>query len=378
MSFKRQDIERLYGSPFVDGNSIELLWKGREAFGRIFDSVKEAKNFICLEFYIFRNDDTGIELSEILKEKVKEGVEVYLLYDYLGSFGTPISFWRELKSRGIKVRASHPLRWTSPNGFMHRDHRKLVIIDGHTAFTGGLNIADEYRGIHLRKKEPWRDTGIVIKGPEVTALLKTFKKAWIQWAKEPVGYSSLPEKAGDLPVITIFAHSSRGRRRMRRLIYYSINHAEKDICLTTAYFTPSRRMLETLEMAQKRGVRVRLLLPGESDVPPAHYASRASYERLLRAGVEIYNYKGQVLHAKSYIFDSCWSIVGSANLDFQSLRWNDEGNVGILDEGFAKEMIDIFEDDLGHSIQIIEKDWQKRPFKEKLKERFFSLFRRWL
>lgn len=378
MPFIRQDIEKLYGSAFVDGNSIELLWRGREAFERIFDSVRSAKNLICLEFYIFRNDATGIELSEILKEKVKEGVGVYLLYDHVGSFGTPRSFWRELKSRGIKVRASRPFKWIPPVGFMHRDHRKLVIIDGHTAFTGGLNIADEYRGIHLRKKEPWRDTGIVIKGPEVTALLKTFKKAWIQWGGEPFEHSSLPEVQGNLPIIAIFAHSSRGRRRMRRLIYYSINHAQKDICLTTAYFTPSRRMLETLEMAQKRGVRVRLLLPGESDMPPAHYASRASYERLLKAGVEIYNYYGQVLHAKSYIFDSCWAIIGSANLDFQSLRWNDEGNVGILDEGFAHKMINIFEDDIGHSVRILEKDWQKRPFKEKLKERFFSLFRRWL
>ncbi|MDP2167388.1 MAG: phospholipase D-like domain-containing protein [Thermodesulfovibrionales bacterium] len=377
MTFTREGIEKLYGSPFAGGNSVELLWRDREAFERIFNVIRDAKEFICLEFYIFRNDDTGAELSEILKEKAKEGVGVYLLYDHLGSFGTPSSFWEELKKSGIKVSASHPFRLTSPIGYMHRDHRKLIIVDGSTAFIGGINIANEYRGIHIRRKEPWRDTGIIIKGPSAFGLLKTFKAAWQTWAGKPFTEELRePGHYGELPVMAIFAHSNRGRRKMRRLLYYSINHAKKDICLTTAYFTPGRRMIETLEAAVKRGARVRLLVPGISDVPAAYHAARAFFGRLLKAGVEIYSYQGQILHAKAYVFDGLWSIVGSANLDFQSLRWNDEGNAGILDEGFGKQMIEIFDADLKHSNPVDMESWKRRPFSDKLKERFFSLFRK--
>jgi len=376
VAFTREGIGRLYKAPFVEGNGVELLSGGRETFQRIFGAVESARKLLCLEFYIFRNDETGVELSEILKKKAAEGVGVYILYDHVGSFGTPLGFWKALREAGVEVKASHPFSWRHPGGYFHRDHRKLVIIDGHTAFTGGLNIANEYRGIHLRRKEPWRDTGLIVKGPGASALLETFTKAWAHWGGRPFPMPPYAGREGSLPLIPIFASSGRGRRRMRRLLYYSINHAEKEICLTTAYFTPSKRMIETLEAAVKRGVRVRLLVPGESDVPAAYYAGRAFFERLLAAGAEIYNYYGQVLHAKSYVFDRAWSIAGSANLDFQSLRWNDEGNVGILDEGFAGQMLATFEEDLVRSTRISLDEWRRRPFSAKLKERFFSLFRR--
>jgi cardiolipin synthase len=376
-SFIEDEIEKIHGSAFVGGNSVELLSRGREAFQSIFDSIKGAREIVCLEFYIYRNDETGTELAELLKAKASEGVRVHLLYDHLGSFGTPRKFWSALRRAGVHVRASRPFKWSSPMEYIHRDHRKLLIVDGHTAFTGGLNIANEYRGLHLRRREPWRDTGIIIRGPAALALMETFKKAWLTSHGENLEHP--PEAVADrgrLPVIPIFAHSSKGRRRMRRLLYYSINHATRDIYLTTAYFTPSRRMVETLVAAVKRGVRVSLLVPGESDVMAAHYAARAFFTRLLRAGVQIYNYMGKVLHAKTYIFDGCWSVVGSANLDFQSLRWNDEGNVGILDSGFAEEMIRLFREDLEHSIQIDMNAWLRRSWCEKVKERFFSAFRR--
>ena len=179
-----------------------------------------------------------------------------------------------------------------------------------------------------------------------------------------------------LPVIPIFASSAKGRRRMRKLLYYSIANAKESIFLTTAYFTPSRRMLDCLEEAVRRGVEVKLLLPGLSDVPAAYYTARAFFARLLKAGVRVFEYQGEVLHAKSYIFDGCWSVVGSANLDFQSLRWNDEGNVGILNEGFGRKMTSVFNEDLAHSVEIREEEWLKRPLWEKIKERFFALFRR--
>ena len=377
-SFTRKAIQKVYGTPFTDGNNVKLLWKNKELFYTIFDSVKNARELICLEFYIFRNDETGNELAEILKQKASEGVKVYILHDHFGSFGTPIKFWKSLKKAGICIRASHPFKWTSPFQYVYRDHKKLILIDGIKAFTGGLNIANEYRGYHrFKKKGGWRDTGIFLEGPIAKRLLDIFKESWKIWKGTSVHFTKNVEQlAGGLPVLPIFTSSAKGRRRMRKLLYYSINQSRKSIYLTTAYFTPSIRMLQVLENAVSRGVDVKLLLPGKSDVLAAHYAGRAFFTKLLKAGVEIYNYEGEILHAKTAVFDEMWSIIGSSNLDFQSLRRNDEGNVGIIDTGFGKQMTEIFTEDLNQSKKITLDIWLKRPFLEKIKEKFFAMFRR--
>lgn len=378
-SFTTKSIETIFEEEFSFVTTAQLLWKGSESFDIIYNSIRDAKLFICLQFYIFRNDDTGIKLSELLQQKRKEGISVYILYDHFGSFGTPRSFWKDMKKAGIQVRASHPFKWTAPFRYVHRDHRKLVVIDSKKAFTGGLNIANEYSGFHFKTRgRVWRDTGILLEGPIVNRLLKSFKKSWYTWGGEDLEFqeNKFEEQEYGIPTIPIFVDSSKRRRRMRRLIYYSINHAKKCIYLTTAYFTPSRRMVQVLEAAIQRGVRVSLLVPGESDVPAAWYAGRAFFTKLLNAGVEIYTYLGDILHAKTFIFDECWSIIGSTNLDFQSLRYNDEGNVGILDTRFASLMTQIFEEDLKQSTKVEKEQWLNRPLSEKLKEHFFSLFRR--
>ncbi|MDH4232455.1 MAG: phospholipase D-like domain-containing protein [Nitrospirota bacterium] len=376
--FSRKNIQRIYGSHFTDGNKVTLLWREQESFQVIFESLKNAKELICLAFYIFRDDETGRELAEILKEKSLEGIRVYILYDHFGSLFTPMKFWKYLREAGIQIRASRPFKWTSPLHYVHRDHRKLIIIDGEIAFTGGLNIANEYRGYHvLRKKRGWRDTGIFLEGPIAEKLLEEFSRSWMIWKGTPIPFQKTigPMKDG-LPVLPIFASSAKGRRQMRKLLYYGINNARKSIFLTTAYFTPSRRMLQILENAVKRGVEVKLLLPGRSDVFAAHYAGRAFFAKLLRSGVRIFNYRGEILHAKTSVFDGLWSIIGSANLDFQSLRRNDEGNVGIIDTEFGQQMAGIFNEDLKKSEEITLPDWRQRPLIEKLKEHFFTLFRR--
>jgi len=407
-AFEVSEIEKLYSCSFTGGNSVRLMWESGELFKTIFDSVSGAKRFVCLEFYIFRNDKTGIELAELLKKKAAEGVGVYIVYDHFGSFGTPRKFWAELKKSGISVRASHPFKWTAPLHYAHRDHKKLILIDGEKAFTGGLNIADEYRGYYFKRhKTAWRDTGIMLEGPIARTLLNEFEKSWRLWGGERIKTEVRNEKlemksqetenhltlspqanppgagnsqlltlnSASLPVLPIFASSSRSRRRLRRLLYYSINHSKKSIFLTTAYFTPSRRMIDMLTAAVKRGVIVRLVLPSKSDVLAADYAGRASFTELLTAGVQIYTYTGRILHAKTAVFDGCWSIIGSANLDFQSLRWNDEGNIGILDKNFGQKMMDLFEEDIKNSEQVELEQWTKRNLCEKIKEGFFSLFR---
>ena len=388
-TFTAQAIEAIYRHKFSSAASVKLLWKGKDSFQTIFDAVKAAERLICLEFYIFRNDETGTELSEILKQKSREGIKVYLLHDHFGSFGTPRSFWRGMKDAGIRIKTSRPFKWIAPFHYVHRDHKKLIVVDTKKAFTGGINIANEYSGFHLRLKgKNWRDTGIMLEGPVVNELFNIFKKSWYTWGGEPIEdyseslihqFSAVSQASAGgraIPALPIFVNSAKGRRKMRSILYYSINHARKSIALTTAYFTPSRRMVETLEDAVRRGVRVRLLVPGISDVPAASYAGRAFFSRLLKAGIEIFNYSGEILHAKTFLFDECWSIIGSTNLDFQSLRYNDEGSIGILDAEFASKISDIFEEDLRHSIRIVLEEWRRRPLQEKLKEHFYSFFRR--
>lgn len=380
-SFTKKKLQRIYGYgiSFVEGNIVKLLWKGSESFQTIFNFIKEAKELICLEFYIFRSDETGQELAEILKKKASEGIKVYVLHDHFGSLGTSRKFWKSLKQAGAFIKASRPFKWKDPLHYIHRDHKKLIIIDGVRAFTGGLNIANEYRGYYgFKKVKGWRDTGIFLEGPAAKTLLDIFKKSWESWKGPSIRFEKTVEPIpGGVPVLPIFASSAKARRRMRRLLYYSINKSQKSIYLTTAYFSPSRRLLQILENAVKREVEVKLLLPGKSDVPAAHYAGRAFFKKLLRMGVKIYNYnKKEILHAKTAVFDEVWSIIGSANLDFQSLRKNDEGNVGIVDENFGKKMIEIFKEDLKNSEEIILENWVKRPFFEKVKEKFFAMFRR--
>ena len=381
--FTIRSIESSFQEKFSSATHVQLLWKGKESFETIFRAIQDAKRFICLQFYIFKDDETGSALSDLLKKKSQEGVKVFLLYDHFGSFGTPGRFWKELNLAGVRIRASHPFKWTAPFHYVHRDHRKLIVIDSKKAFTGGLNIANEYSGFHLRRRSRgWRDTGILIEGPIVNELFETFKRSWKTWRGERIEFRQIgedphPSKAKKgIPALPIFVYSRKGRKRMRNLLRYSIKNAKANISLTTAYFIPSRRMIALLEGAVRRGVRVRLLVPGKSDVPAASYAGRAFFTRLLTSGVEIYIYQGEMLHAKTFVFDQYWSIVGSTNLDYQSLIYNDEGNIGILDASFASKMIKIFEEDLKESLGIDLEEWQRRPLFEKLKEHFYALFRK--
>jgi cardiolipin synthase len=375
--FSQTRIEEILGIPFTADNYVRLLKSGAETFQTIFDSVSTARHSICIEFYIFKDDDTGRRLADLLKEKSRHGVKVYLLYDHFGSFMTSRSFWSDMKKAGINLRVSRPFRWSSPGHYIHRNHKKLLIIDGQKAFTGGFNIADEYHGYLKIRKLAWRDTGIYLEGPIAQTLFEIFSKSWIAWRGEPI--IQLPKiHAGNhrVPVIPIFSNSARSRRRLRQLFFYSINNARERILITTAYFTPSRRILMTLEDAVQRGVKVKILLPDKSDLFPVDYVARASYTKLLKAGIEVYTYQGKILHAKTAVFDDCWSIVGSANLDFQSLRRNDEGNVGILGEVFARQLTEVFEEDLSQSVKMDPILWAKRSLYEKVLEGVFSVFRK--
>lgn len=372
--FTAASIEHILGSPFKKSSKINILESGQATFQKILDTVSSARVSICIEFYIFKDDDTGKKLARLLKEKVRQGVKVYVLYDHFGSFLTSRGFWSDLKKAGINIRVSNPIKWSAPSVYFYRNHKKLLIIDGTKAFIGGFNIADEYHGYFKKSKKTWRDTGIYLEGPISVSLLNIFRKSWKTWKGDIIlDHARRLNSAGGVSVVPIFANSGRARRKMRRLLIYSIRNAKESIFITTAYFTPSRRILRALESAARRGVSLKLMLPGVTDIKSVYYAGRTYYRRLLKAGVEIFNYKDSVLHSKFAVFDRQWSIIGSTNLDKQSLRRNEESNVGILDGDFSRRMIDIFQKDLLKSIKIDLDSWIKRPFYQKILERIFFI-----
>ncbi|GBD99784.1 putative cardiolipin synthase YwiE [bacterium BMS3Abin07] len=375
------DIESMYGEKFVGQNRVNVFYEGNDAFNIIFHDMEKAENSIFLIFYIFKNDDTGEELARLLKKKAGSGLKVCILYDHFGSFTTSRSFWKDMETAGIEVKASRPLKWKSIGDYIHRDHRKLIVIDGKIVFTGGLNIADEYRGYGFfrHKKRGWRDTAIRVEGPVARRLHEIFKITWRFWKGNPITdiQTEKPLLYSDgLNVLPIFSSSARGRKKLRKLLYWCIRNTGQSIHLTTAYFTPSRRMMFLLKEAVDRGVGVELLLPRYSDMKSVMYAGRASFTKLLKWGIKIYLYNESILHAKSYLFDNVFSIIGSANLDFQSLRKNDEGNMGVFDERFAMQMEKIFKRDLEKSKKVELYEWVKRPFLVKLMEKFFVMFKR--
>jgi cardiolipin synthase len=377
IALRKSAIENILGLPFIENNKVQLLKSGHETFQTILDLVSTAQKIICIEFYIFKDDDTGKKLAGLLKEKAREGVSVYLLYDHFGSFLTSRHFWSDLKKSGVKVRISHPFKWSAPREYVYRNHKKLLIIDGTKAVTGGFNIADEYHGYFKKRKITWRDTGIYLEGPVASALLGIFQKSWFTWKGELINWQTEHKTFNHgAPVIPIFANSGRARRKMRRLLIYSIRNAKESILLTTAYFIPGKRILRALVHAAKRGVSLKLLLPGKSDVQSVFYAGRSYYSRLLKAGAEIHNYQGAVLHAKTTVFDGCWSIIGSANIDVQSLRRNEESNVGIFDAEFSTHMTEAFQADLKNSFKIDAGKWARRPLHQKILEKLFSLIMR--
>jgi cardiolipin synthase len=374
LTFNKSSIESILGSPFTDQNYVELLVSGKEIFPKILDCIAAAKDTICIEFYTFKDDDTGKKVAELLKQKAKQGVKVYLLYDHFGSFLTSTRFWRDLRKSGIETKVSHPFRWSSPRVYLYRNHKKLLIIDGEIAFLGGFNIADEYHHYLKREKMIWRDTGIFVKGPVAFTLMNLFNKSWITWQGKAITFNAKKYSSPDgVTVIPIFTNTGRARRKMRRLLEYSIKNARDSIFLTTAYFIPTRGMIRLLINAAKRGVKLNLLLPGESDVKSVLYAGRSTYTKLLKSGVQIFTYHGSVLHAKTAVFDDCWSIIGSTNLDFQSLRRNQESNVGILDCNFSRQMITAFQNDLQNSLKIDFETWAKRSLYQKFLEKFFAV-----
>jgi len=377
----RNTLEKVAQTSFLNWNSIQVLKDGHLVFEEVFRALDKAERFICLDFYIFRDDETGRALAELLARKSREGVRVYLIYDHFGCLTTSSRFWEFLQSHGVEILPFHPFQWTNPNLYFHRDHRKLVVIDGGVAFTGGLNVGDEYRGYLRKKITGWRDTGVLVNGPIAGAMFEAFKKSWMECQggrieDRPGDPGGAPGQ--DVAMLPLFSSSRKSMRALRQLLQFSAHAALKSIHLTMAYFIPTRKFLRFLMKAARRGVDVKIILPGQSDLHIVALASRTYYKTLLREGVQIFHYQPRVLHAKTMVFDGQWSIVGSANLDSRSLNYNYECGVGVLDEGVGGEMERVFQLDLLDSAPVTEDDLSRWPLQETALGTNISYFRSYL
>jgi cardiolipin synthase len=308
-------------------------------------------------------------------------VQVNIIYDSLGSLRSSGSFFRRLRKGGVNVLEFSPLNPFRARGLWHpiyRDHRKVLIVDGKTAVTGGINISSEFPGSRAaEKKKVWRDTDIEIKGPAVAEFQRLFLDTWKRQTgpKLPRRDYFPPLKSEGDDLVRVAGSTPGDWNRITFIMYVSaFNSARKSIHLTNAYFVPDNQIVNALTGAAKRGVDVKIILPDSSDFNMIFYAGRHYYSELLKAGVKLYERQKHFLHAKTAVIDGVWSTVGSTNMDYWSSAHNDEENAVVVGRDFASQMEAMFSEDLAESKEILPGEWEKRSSIAKFREWFFHLF----
>jgi cardiolipin synthase len=349
-------FSRAAGAPLIVGNTVRLLKDAAENYPAWLDAMTAATTTIHFEIYIFYDDEIGTRFAEVLTAKSHEGVRVRLLYDWFGSIGkTSSRFWRKLCEAGVEVRCVNPFRFSSPFGWVNRDHRKMLAVDGHVAFVTGLCVGKMWVGDPEKGIEPWRDTGIEIRGPAVADIEYAFAQVWAT-AGPSLPLSEIPRRddlspAGNVGLRVIASEPSSSE--LYRLDTLVATGVRRSLWLTDAYFIGTTPYVRTLIAAAQDGVDVRLLVPGSSDLPFVRTLSRAGYRSLLEGDVRVFEWNGPMLHAKTAVADGQWARVGSTNLNPASWVGNWELDVAVENEPFAQQMEALFLDDLKHATEIV-------------------------
>ncbi len=383
-------VESVTESPLTKGNKVTLLADGQATYAAMFKAIENAKDHINLESYIIEDDETGRKFADLLLQKQVEGVQVNIIYDSVGSLNTPESFFKRLRDGGIQVVEFNPVNPLNAPGewsLTQRDHRKILIVDGKVAIIGGINISRVYSSTPFKRKRNekapihWRDTDIRIEGPAVAEFQKLFLDTWLKQKGPKLSqknyYPVLKEEGAAL--VRVVGSTPGETNRIPFIVYVSaITFAEHSIHVTNSYFIPDDQIVKALTDAARRGVDVKILLPGITDSKLALYAQRYHYSGLLKSGVKIYECNNSLLHAKTAVVDNVWSTVGSTNMDFLSLLKNDEVNAIILSREFAGQMERMFVRDLVYSTQIQPDEWIRRPLFPRIRDWFVNLFARWL
>jgi cardiolipin synthase A/B len=352
-----QVFSRASGAPLRDGNRVRLLKNAAENYPAWLDAIRAARRTVHFEIYIIHEDDQGHLFADTLVAKAREGVQVRVLYDWMGGFGkTSRGFWRKLRDGGVDVRCYNPPRFDHPLGWVSRDHRKTITVDGTVAFVTGLCVGRMWVGDAARGLAPWRDTGIDVRGPAVGDIEAAFADAWAA-AGQPlpdaaVALADAPPYFPDgvaLRVVATVPHTA-GLFRVDQMVAAM---ARTTLWLTDAYYGGTTPYVQALRAAARDGVDVRLLVPGASDIPIIRPFSRAGYRPLLEAGVRVFEWNGTMIHAKTAVADGRWARVGSTNLNIASWMGNRELDVIVEDEAFAREMEAMFLDDLDNATEVV-------------------------
>jgi len=351
-----QALSRAAGAPLLPGNNIRLLKDAAENYPAWLDAIRGATRTIHFEIYIIHEDDIGHRFADALITKQQEGVQVRLLYDWMGALGkTSRRFWRPLREAGIEVRCFNPPRLSSPLSWLSRDHRKMLAVDGRVGFVTGLCIGQMWVGDPARGIEPWRDTGVEVQGPAVAAIEQAFAQIWATTGP-PLPKTEIARREDLSPAGTIGLRviaSEPSEAELYRLDTLIAAVARRSLWLTDAYFVGTTTYVRALIAAARDGIDVRLLVPGSSDIALVRAISRAGYRSLLEGGVRVFEWKGPMMHAKTAVADGQWARVGSTNLNPASWIGNWELDVAVEDEGFARQMEAMFLEDLQHATEIV-------------------------
>jgi cardiolipin synthase len=359
-------------------------------------AIRAARDHINMETYILDDDEVGQHFAQALIDKQQQGVQVNLIRDSVGTLGTPAAFFQRLIDNGIRVLEFNPVNpMLARKGWElnQRDHRKLLIADGRTAFLGGINISGVYssgpfgkgpRSLPAGKRDgspAWRDTDLQLRGPVVAELQKLFLATWESQKGAPLAaknYFPTPEVVGRQVVRAIGSSPDEPYNLIYATLLSAIGSAETSVHLTNAYLVPDPQLLAALEAAAQRGVDVKLILPSQTDSWLVFHAGRRSYERLLRAGVKIFERRGVILHSKTALIDGVWATIGSTNLDWRSFLHNHELDAVVLGREFGGQVQAMFEKDLAASDAITLEQWQRRPLSVRLMETFARAWEYWL
>jgi cardiolipin synthase A/B len=373
-----RSLGTLLGPGILAGNCVTPLINGNQIFPAMLDAIRGARRTITFETFIYWSGEIGKAFAQALVERANAGVQVHVLLDWIGTGKMDKDVLRQMERGGVTVVKYHPLRWYNLGRVNNRTHRKLLVIDGQVGFTGGVGIADNWLG-NAEDPGHWRDSHFKVEGPAVAQIQAAFMDNWIETTAGVLhGNDFFPElKPAGSHQAQMFKSSTNEASESVRLMYLlSIASAEESVRIANAYFVPDDLAVKTMVAAQRRGVRVQIIVPGHYiDARVVRRASRSRWEPLLEAGVAIYEYQRTMYHTKVMVVDGMLTSVGSTNFDNRSFRLNDEANLNVLDERFAASQVRQFEEDKQQSKQFTLEDWRTRPWRERVVERLAGLLR---
>ncbi|HZW21048.1 cardiolipin synthase [Noviherbaspirillum sp.] len=366
----------LLGPSIVECNRVEHLENGDRIFPAMLEAIRAAQRTIVFETFIYWSGDVGRAFADALCERAQKGVKVHVLLDWVGSARMEERLIDEMRDCGVEVERYHEPTWYNWSRMNNRTHRKLLVVDGRLGFTGGVGIADQWSG-HAQDERHWRDSHFRIEGPVVAEIQAVFMDNWIKATGSVLhGADYFPElePAGRVQTQMFSSSPTGGSESMHLMYLLSIASAQKSILLSSSYFVPDKLAIRALVAAARRGVRIRIITPGKYiDTHIVRRASRARWGSLLEAGIEIHEYQPTMYHCKVMIVDGFLVSTGSTNFDNRSFRLNDEANLNVYDEDFAKQMTEVFERDLTRARRITLEEWLNRPPVQKLIEQAASL-----